>query len=277
MQAFHAAVAIQKLTVESYRRNLASNVEEVLLPVRIGINTATILVGKIAATAGLDFTMIGAGIGLVSELEAGCAPFKIMLSAASHQAILESITEPKFISRVLVANKHGDHLLEAYEYNPFADDETDMRRAERHYFDQIGVKPADERLNTAPNANLTLRSRFGTFHVLDFSRSGFGAAGGQLFARKARFAVAISSANPQLIAALQTKKLAEVLVEVRWSRVVSNRAIHGLQIIGLGPRQKSYLVATMQEFCVDSSTAVPRRAGGANDTPLGSEFARRKA
>ena len=53
-------------------------------PLRIGMNTANVVIGNLGGEKRTDYTMIGEGVNYASRLESACNSFKISLSETTH-------------------------------------------------------------------------------------------------------------------------------------------------------------------------------------------------
>ena len=261
--AFLAAKKIQELSAreaaliaEKQGESMLSGVsrEPPLLPVRIGIHTADVLIGNVGGDMRVDFTMIGTGVNYASRLEDACSPFKIIISTISKQYLERNLVGADMsagFSEIFISIKHHADLVRAYEYNPFHSRSADLVLAEKLYLSQLGISARDERLHVAQVKPLYLESSHGRMQVLDFSLHGFRVRSDVLFGEKSMFAVAFVIGDEHVAELLDAMLINEITVEVRWGRKSLNKFEHGVRIVGGSQRQRRELFKVLSEHYAD--------------------------
>ncbi len=235
--ALLAAEEIQKLTTKP---ELVAG-QRLILPVRIGIHSSRVLIGNLGDSKHLDFTMIGSGVNFASRLETACSPFKIMISAATLDLLLQQGFEREMFTQVAVAIKHQRALTSAFEYNPFRGSASELTKAEKKFLKQINLKREEDRLTLRPGAYIVLESAMGRFEVLDFSIHGFRTTATTMTGRRAIIPVKIITSSEQVNQELPRHLMQGLIVEVRWSQEANGSFAHGLKIFGGSEDRKRFL------------------------------------
>lgn len=169
--AHHEENALQ-CAMEMQRHLLIKSLDQqwVVFPLRIGINSAEILIGNVGNEYRLDLTLSGAGVILASRLEAACEPFKIILSESTFKHCSAPRSDTSAFNKILVPVKHEDRLCEAYECDPFRDQLELVRKGREHYRSQYALKVGIARQRFS--ASIMVRTPFGPMRILNFSVGG---------------------------------------------------------------------------------------------------------
>ena len=248
--ALLAAEEIQKLTT---KLELVAD-QRLVLPVRIGIHSSRVLIGNLGDSKHLDFTMIGSGVNFASRLETACSPFKIMISAATLDLLLQQGFKRDRFTQVAVAIKHQRALTSAFEYNPFRESASELTNAEKKFLKQINLKREENRLELRSRASIVLESAMGRFEVLDFSIHGFRATATTMIGRRALIPVKIITSSEQVNQELPRHLMQGLIVEVRWSQEANGGFAHGLKIFGGSEDRKRFLFELFRSHLGNAST-----------------------
>jgi class 3 adenylate cyclase len=235
LAAFQAAVEIQSFVVQrasTLREAVQSREPDMLLPVRIGLHTDRVMIGNLGGDVQVDFSMVGQGVILAHRLEAACSPFRILISKEARDLLATGAVASDRLVPTHIAVKHQLELVQAYEFDPFLDARQALAVAEGLYQEQAGIRRRIKR-NAVPAADgLRLVSRYGELAILDYSALGFRAFSTVFLGRNAMIEVELATVDPALRKRLDDKLLADLTVEVRWSRRVDGGFEHGLRIVG---------------------------------------------
>jgi len=109
-RAVHAALGIQRSLAEH-----AAEVERrygIQLRMRVGLNTGTVVVGRIGDDLRMDYTAEGDTTNVASRLESLCPPGSVLISESTHRAI-EGFFETRDLGELRV--KGHEALVHAYE------------------------------------------------------------------------------------------------------------------------------------------------------------------
>ena len=268
LDAFNAAVKIQRNTVD-----LSGEVEggggdkqgDFPLPVRIGMHTDTVTIGNLGSDQAVDFTMVGSGVNFTSQLESACAPFKIMLSeSCRQQLIVDGIDRDQFQS-ILFPLKNKSELVQAYEVNPFAHDQSRMNISVQRYRKQLGESSREDRFRVSGVPDIYLVSSGGSFRIIDFSPRGFQVVSSVFFAQKSVVEVTIDTQNPELDLKLSEKLMRDITVEVRWSRKNGRDFLHGLRLLGGTESQWRFLMGVLVEAARNDNNSLERFKNDVSD------------
>ena len=109
-RAAHAALGIQR-SITAYGDDLEPRYG-IRLRMRIGLNTGTVVVGRIGDDLRMDYTAEGDTTNVASRLESLCPPGSVLVSEATHRAI-EGFFETRDLGEMRV--KGHEALVHAYE------------------------------------------------------------------------------------------------------------------------------------------------------------------
>ncbi len=261
-KCLEAAVEIQKLIIES-TIDPANHSETLILPTRIGMHSANVIIGNLGDHFHVDFTMIGSGVNFASRMESACSPFKIMVSQATLDLLGQQGIQTSLFTPVGVAIKHHSGLIKAFEFDPFRDNKSAVRQAELAFLKQIGKERVDNRVITSKSNELKLALDQAHFTVIDFSLHGFKALAPIQLGRKAVIHVQIIAKDHNLNRNLQHYLLQDLVLEVRWSQAQDQDFVHGLKIVGSSSKRREKLFSLLASGTLsikhDESTDVSSR------------------
>ncbi|MBM4252529.1 MAG: adenylate/guanylate cyclase domain-containing protein [Deltaproteobacteria bacterium] len=271
-RAFLAARKIQESTIMQVLNDLDQGQKKLIMPVRVGIHSSSMIIGNLGGATRIDFTMIGAGVNFASRLETACTPFKVMFSDVCFGHLVELGYAADEFAPVAIHIKHRADSVTAYEFDPFRQRIEELRRAERAYLEQLGIKVIDQRLAVRELGTIVLRSGNEEFVVRDFSSFGFRGVSVRQFGRQSRLIVEVRVNDQALHEELRAKFVDKLTVEVRWSqrstphkqRLASGQSEgathafeHGFKIIGISPEQRRFLFERLsRRFAVVGSDDV---------------------
>jgi hypothetical protein len=159
---------------------------------------------------------------------------------------------------ISIAIKHQDRLVDAYEYNPFADSMDRLIHAEKTFLDQLGLRSIDRRYRMKIGGAVQFQTPHGTYVVNDFSRHGFNMIGPRLLGRQSVVPVLMTTTEVSVNKLLADALLAEFMVEVRWSKQSSRGYEHGVRLFGGNSRQGEFVFELLkQHFGMDSDVEGP--------------------
>ena len=235
--AFAAAKRIQEGIVSRFQQPPLSG--EHVLPLRIGIHVANVLLGDLGGTNRIDFTLIGSGVNFASRLETACSPFKIMLSAECLNHLPRNALDDQGFSEIMVTVKHAKELINAYEYDPFSAVQGRLEIVEKLHLNQLSRKTEDSRHVIIRGQPVHLTCTVAVFNLIDFSNQGFRVLSDTYVGRNVTLEIELRTFDGQTNAELEHLLLNKFYVEVRWSRKAASGSYeHGLKIAGLNEVQR---------------------------------------
>ena len=242
INAFKAAIAIQKHTVESARLKRAKS-----LPVftcRIGMNRTEAHIGNLGGRSRMDYTVIGDGVNFASRLENSCNPFKIMLGETSKQIIESSNRDIRF-SKAFIKIKHEDALAIAFEYDPFLNRHEQIKDIHLSSFEYLNKAPLHIRHRLIPSYNVRFKTPVNEISVYDVSLR-VGATSDTLFGRTTIMDVEIMTESAAANSMLEKASLHTITVEVRWSQSENNSSSYKVGLrIRRSDEQKNIIMAAL--------------------------------
>ena len=246
MSAFHAAIRIQELTLAEARAHGVAADSSMIMPVRIGIHSASVSIGNIGGEARIDFTMVGSGVNFARRLETACTPFKIIVSKDCRDQLEKVGISDAGFSEIAIAVKHQTNLVSACEYDPFFDRPDLLREVESKYLDQIGAMSFDQIVDVKDVGAVRLESPYGSFAVKDLSLYGFRVAGPVLFGQRSVLTVKLVTSDPAINQLLEDKLIDQLSVEVRWGKAAGAGFEHGLKMFGGNKAQRGFIYDTLK-------------------------------
>lgn len=248
-KAVSAASQIQELAT---RLSLnGENKDNIVMPIRIGINTDKVLIGNLGGDKRVDFTMIGDGVNFASRLEQSCNPYKIMIGAQTLEHLPQEYLDN--LKEIYIRIKFHHDFIKAYELNIFEDSPKAKIEAESKYYKQFGWSPQESRTILKDENSVQMIFALGTFKVVNFSKAGFGVVSDVFVGRSAVFEVELRLSDPILQKRLDNGMLSSIFINVIWSRASKDgKYKHGLKMTGLNDSQLSYLHLLLTEIAEDS-------------------------
>ena len=245
-RAFRAARIIQETILKEGLGKRKKEISRIYLPVRIGIHSDHVLIENLGGRFQIDFTLIGRGVTFASQLEQACSPFKIMLSTETAELLRADHNDEVLIADgVYLGIKHHDTLSQAFEFDPFTKKQEELSVVKRLYSSQFDTSIRDHRYQVRAEANVELRSPYGTLRVSDFSLIGFKADADVHFGQNTIIEVILLTHDRYIDQMLEDKMLTHLTLEVRWSRRTAHGFEHGLRILGSNKEQGHYRLAMM--------------------------------
>lgn len=261
-QAVRCAIEIQ---TTSLHRDLEAKAKgEPVHPIRIGINTARVYVGALGLgnegrAFRLELALLGHGVNYAKRLESACDSYCVMLGAATRDALVTFDRQSDKLKKRFVQLKHLSELIEAYELDPFQDNPELKARAIAAYREFAGIQRKETRFDVPPSRTVEvfLNGDWARARLENFSESGLALRCERYLGRGVTLSVSLDDALG-LGDKLQRLGLAPLAGEVKWGRpLTEGHSLLGIQLTGLGARQREALVQTLREhFAIE-----PRRTG----------------
>lgn len=238
-QALRCAVEIQRRALE---RQLASPQGSPIYPLRIGINTAAVYIGDLGGKRKIDLTIIGHGVNFAKRLESACDTYSIMIGASTRDTIVDLGSIGVRPVKRLLQIKHFNDLVEAYECDPFENEQERRAGAIKAYRLFAGIDRMEQRFPVPDGVAFTVSSKYGAGSLVNFSHSGLGVRMDRYLGRGVTLSLMIDDGSGELSARLREMGLAPLVCEVRWGKPAGQGAeILGLLIKNLGEEQRRVL------------------------------------
>ncbi len=233
-KALLAATQIQLTNVP--RMIKAARNREPVFPLRIGINTAAVFMGNLGSGQRLDLTVIGNGVNFAKRLEGACMPHSILVGPTTKE-LLEPIGSMQRAKRRMIAIKHHNDMVEAWEYDPFVEGSELRSQAEEAYRSTAYLTRLERRWTVAQPGNIIVRALGNAAELINFSPTGMSIVLPSLQARGTRMEVQLDSLDGSLGQQLAAQGLGTIAVEVRWVQNHEELYLHGVRYIELDSRQ----------------------------------------
>ena len=245
LSGLHCALEIQNLC---YIRNVASaRNNRPVLPLRVGVNTAEVIIGNLGGAQRIDISMMGHGVNLASRLETACDPFKIMVGADCRRFLGDEGEAFRMVGRKIQI-KHFSELTEAWELNPYDRTPAKLHELKRLYWAWTEDQIAMERYAVNDGVNLWLRLQGETFRLLNYSLNGYLVEGPLYLGSGVTLDAHIDSDDGSLNRFLTGANLSPFMIEVRSGQVLGDGRYHlGISIPGLNQNQKTRILDALQK------------------------------
>ncbi len=255
-QAFRCAIQIQKDNLQDALSRFTAG--KPIYPLRVGINTATVYVGDLGDEESLDFTIIGHGVNYAKRFEESCELFKIMMSPTTKLLLSGTGGIGPLVNDIklrYLKTKHHSEPLEAYEYNPFLNEDENLHKALDAYSEASGLHRKEARFPVPNSLAIAIHSTLGEGQLLDFSLNGLSIKLDHYFARGVELPLFVGGQSGKLYEKLSAAGLLPLIGEVRWGKIEQGSHIHGLLLRNLNQTQKYLLFNMLREHIEQHSAA----------------------
>ena len=223
---------------------------EPMFPIRIGINTADVIIGNMGTQGRFDVTLAGNGVILANRFEMACEPFKVILGRDTFTRLGDQYTASRGFNRIMVPIKHQAELVEAYEYNPFHDALDNLYKAHAVIWATNKAKQLHPRYH--PLAPVTFTSTFGSMGLINFSLGGLCLTSPILLSKGVPLQLSYEGGNSDEYSYL----LNPLVVEVMWSTVSEQGSYQlGLLFLGLNQKERELIFSIMRRNLVTAMHA----------------------
>ncbi len=254
VRAFQCAVHIQQAQLLRNQGALAARMP--VLPVRIGVNSATCLLGDLGTEKRIDVTIVGGGVNFAKRLEDACDPGTILVSSTTYSLAVARDRPTEFV-RKFVRVKHMNALVEAFEFDPLASDPHLKVKLIEAFRRTIAVERVDRRWVVPTGKVVTLKNELGTTELVNFSGRGFAVRLPALFARGSLLTFEFES--EPLRQDLSVCGIQKIQAEVRWSHGSGSNVVHGFSVNGFSEEQSASFNKLLMEHCFsDDEFKLPR-------------------
>ena len=224
------------------------------LPLRIGINTATVLIGDLGNEERIDFTIIGSGVNIAQRFESACEHHKILVSEATFQLSKSFSKEHKGFRSRMIPVKHHINLLKVIEIDPLVFDQS----LKADFSKWIASKESDvtdreQRWDVFGNLRLAIFVGEEEVELVNFSKGGLQLKMDAFLAKGVTCMVKITVHDETLQNDLVARGLDEIPCEIRWGRESSDhsRYLHGLAFKYLTASQRNFLSDILKNQITD--------------------------
>lgn len=245
-QALECAAEIQKVNIKEIIKALKTR--QAVFPLRIGINTATVYLGNLGDTERVDFTVIGNGVNFAQRLETACDRHMVMVGAATHDLITQTPHLSRMLQKRFIKIKHSEDLVEAYEFDPFVDEQALLNEGDEAYRQYIGAERSEVRMPVPFPGLIKMTTSYGDGEIINFSNEGFTVKLSEYYAKGVMMTLKLDSQDGSLADSLESFGLSSIIMEVRWARPAGGDSfIHGCQVKNLSPEQSDQIVSLIRD------------------------------
>ena len=243
-RALKCAEAIQK---DNIMRILEANkTGQAVFPLRIGINTTGVYIGNLGDAETTDFTVIGNGVNFANRLESACDRHMVMVGASTRDLVFEAEYFLPRLRKRYIRIKHHDELIEAFEFDPFYEDEKTLVEGDEAYRQYLGTERSDTRWPIPEAGLIRAMTDQGDGEMVNFSHGGFTLKLPGYFAKGVIINLEMDTIDGSLGERLESLGLKQFVVEVRWARPGGDGYIHGCEIKNLNEEQCEDIVNALR-------------------------------
>ncbi len=235
-RAVKCALDIQKQSLERLSKDSGN---DPVLPYRVGVYTASVLVGDVGTRRRLDLTVLGHGVNLAKRMETAADPFTVLIGMTT-ASLLQDVDVKKLGGRERwIPLKHMSEPVKACELAPEGTEEA-RRIAEQRYRTYRKLERSEARI---PLMGAKLEADCGWYGkggLVNFSRQGLCVLLPRYLARGLVVPCQIALPNGSLLS---------VMAEVRWASPAENGKYYcGLSIQSSSDQQKEAFYRALSPY-----------------------------
>jgi hypothetical protein len=217
-----------KIQEDSLARCLRAD-SELVLPLRVGINTASCYIGDLGSGDRIEFTVVGNGVNFAKRLESACEMHSILVGATTYDLVRGQEFPDAFFKVQYVQIKHHHHLTQAHSFDPFTARAEDRQAADQAFRSVAKIQRFNERFAVEDPTLYLAQTNFGNAVVLNYSATGISIRLSHLIPRESLVKLVLQNKDGSLWEALHAAGLHELECEVRWSFARADYFVHGLK------------------------------------------------
>ncbi len=243
--AFECAKKIQRNNV--FRTLTLNENQKVIFPLRIGVNTASVLLGNLGEALDSDFTVIGHGVNMAQRLENACETHRILVGQSTFLGLDLTKEDMDAVKPKWIQIKHHDEFFRAYECDPFLSQPEHAVSATNLYRQNIGIYRIDPRWQVPEKIPLKVVTDFGKGDVVDFGPAGLQVRFDRYIARGSMIQITLEMPLKGTNNRLYSLGVFPLTAEVRWGKAGAGGCVHGLKLQNLSKEKKEILVSSLRQ------------------------------
>jgi class 3 adenylate cyclase len=244
-QAVQCAARIQQENIQRILK--AQKTQQSVFPLRIGINTTGVYLGNLGDSEKVDFTVIGNGVNFAQRLETACDRHMVMIGASTRDLLGDFDGKDEMLRRRYIRVKHHEELVEAWELDPFYNDNQTLNDGDEAYRQFIGVERSDTRWPVPYPGLIKVATDHGDGELINFSNDGFTIKLPLYYAKDVTINMRLDSIDGYLGDRLERAGLLPIVLEVRWARPSGEGYIHGCLIKNMTSEHREDIINMLRD------------------------------
>ena len=244
-RAILCAIEIQR---EMMKLALALDAESPMLPVRIGVNTASVCIGPLGQRNYWEFAIYGRGVNFAQRLEQACDIFSVMASESTVELATSFTPFTEGMSRKIIKPKHQKEVLTVFEIDPFSENPLLRDKAIEKFRVSRKLQRREERVNIPSEVAIQFSSDFGDVKVVDFSLGGLSISLEKYLAKNVDFIIPIIPQSGNLSEEFLSRGIDRLWLKVKWGKVESQNFVHGAEFLNLSDTQREFIFRCLEDY-----------------------------
>lgn len=243
-RAILCAIEIQR---EMMKLALAMSEDSPMLPLRVGVNTASVCIGPLGQRNYWEYAIYGRGVNFAQRLEQACDIFSVMASESTVELATSFTPFSVGISRKIIKPKHQTEVITVFEIDPFSDKPLLREKAIEKFRVSRRLQRREERINIPSEIAIQFSCDFGEVKVVDFSLGGLSVSLEKYLAKNVDFIIPIVPQSGILSEELLSRGIDRLWLKVKWGKVENQNFIHGAEFLNLSDTQREFIFRCLED------------------------------
>lgn len=252
--AFRAGQKIQREVVKWITS--ADHLGKPAFPIRVGIDSGQISLGNLTGNQGIELAILGTAAENAKVLQAASSSFSVLLSSATRDLLLQGDGRNISAEQKLIQIRGRSELFVAYEHDPFKEAPEVRHQAFEILRNCLRRQVARKRWPFSNPALINMKTSSGIATANNFSKGGLALILDQRQSVGTRLEVSLDTADGSLKRQLAQHQIHQLFVEIRWSKPMGSRFLHGCKYVEINESNLNYLLTCILSSQIELVEAV---------------------